>query len=185
MRDARQLRTVAASTAFALALVTIQLAVVRWSPVAWPVRIVLPLTIALAPLALWVYRDHLGAWVILVGLAANFAAIAANGGLMPIEQSTVVQAIGAERASQYEPGAWLAGSKDVVVPPGGGRLTFLGDAIIIRAGGAGAALSPGDVVIGAGLGLLLAEGALRLARRAPTRQPEDLPDENAGLARAA
>lgn len=154
------------STTLALSLVAIQAAAIRLSPAELPVRIILPLTIALAPLALWPHRRHLGTWVILVGLSANLAALLFNGGLMPIERSTVVQAIGPERAADYETGAWIAGSKDVLVADGEGRFVSLGDAIIVRAGSAGIAASPGDVVIVAGVVALIGEASLvALARR--------------------
>jgi hypothetical protein len=129
------------------------------------VRIALPATIALAPAALWPLRGHVGVWVMFVGFAANLAAILANGGLMPIERSTVVDAIGAERAAAYAPGAWIAGSKDVLVEDGDGRATALGDSIIVRLGGSGFAASPGDVVVWSGLALLVAEASWGWQRR--------------------
>lgn len=128
-------------------------------------RVILPSTIALAPLALWAHRRLLGVWVIFVGLAANLAAIVANGGLMPIEQATVVEAVGAERAAAYAQGAWIPGSKDVLVAPGEGRLVGLGDGIVIRAGGNGIAASPGDVVVWGGLLVLAGEASLAWQRR--------------------
>jgi hypothetical protein len=145
------------SGAAAVALVLLQTAALRLSASESLVRIILPATIAVAPLTLWALRKHMGIWVIYVGLAANLAVILANGGLMPIRQSTVVEAIGAERAAEYEVGRWIAGSKDVLVDDGSGRATALGDAIIVRLGGGGFAASPGDVVVFAGLMLLIAE----------------------------
>jgi hypothetical protein len=112
----------ALSAGFAVALLAIQFATIALAPSELAVRIVLPLTIGLVPLALWAYRGRVGVWVIFVGLAANLAAILSNGGLMPIEHSTVVEAIGAERAAEYDVGSWMSGSKDVMVPDGGGRL---------------------------------------------------------------
>ena len=77
------------SAVLAVALLGIQFAAIRFAPSEPIVRVVLPATIALVPLALWVHRGHVGVWVIFVGLAANLCAILANGGLMPIERSTV------------------------------------------------------------------------------------------------
>ena len=173
-------RSIAASATLAMALVALQLAVVRLAADDLAVRIVLPLTIALAPLALWPHRHSLGTWVIAVGLCANLAAILANGGLMPIERSTVVAAVGEERAAAYQAGAWIEGSKDVLAPEGGGRLTALGDAIIVRVGSRGIAASPGDVVILAGVLTLLVEaaaGAMRSRQHpdADTVAERDLP----------
>lgn len=149
-----------------MALLGVQFLAIAFAPTDVVLRVALPATIGLAPLALWAHRRMLGVWVIFVGLAANFAAIAANGGLMPIEQSTVIEAIGIERASTYESGAWIPGSKDVLVAPGEGRLVALGDSIVIRAGGRGIAASPGDFVVWAGLLVLAAEASVAWQRRA-------------------
>jgi hypothetical protein len=154
----------ALGASLALVLMLLQFAVVRLSPGALPVRIVLPLTIALAPLALWPLRRSFGVWIIYVGLAANLAAILANGGLMPIERSTVVEAVGQRRAAQYATNRWVEGSKDVLVDDGGGRFTVLGDGIIVRIGSGGFAASPGDFVIWAGLLVLMSEGAVAWQR---------------------
>lgn len=154
---------------FALALMALQFAVIRTATSDVPVRIVLPLTIALAPLALWPLRRYGGVWVMFVGFAANLAAILANGGLMPIEQSTVVSAVGQQEAAAYQPGAWIEGSKDVLVAPGDGRLVALGDGIILRAGSGGIAASPGDFVIWIGVLVLAAEAALTWNRTSRER----------------
>jgi hypothetical protein len=153
-------------------LLALQAAVIRLSPSDVAVRVTLPLTVALAPLLLWPHRRHLGVWVIFVGLAANLAAILANGGLMPIERKTIVSAVGAERAAAYQAGEWIRGSKDVLVAPGEGRLVALGDGIIVRTGGGGFAASPGDVVMWAGLLVLVAELSVTWHRRVrDTRLP--------------
>ena len=152
------------STTFALALVAVQFAALRFAQDAWIVRIALPATIALAPMALWPYRARFGTWVIFVGLAANLSAILANGGLMPIERGTVERAIGGERASRYVTGNWIEGSKDVLVEDGSGRAAALGDSIIVGIGGRGFAASPGDIVIWCGLAILGGEAAVSRQR---------------------
>lgn len=153
------------SAALAVGLLVIQVAAIRLSPSDLAVRILLPATVALVPFALWPHRARIGVWVIIVGLFANLAPILANGGLMPIERHTVAEAIGAERAAEYETGAWIRGSKDVLVQDGTGRLTALGDSIVIRAGGGGVAASPGDIVVWAGLLVLAGEFSLAWQRR--------------------
>jgi hypothetical protein len=158
----------AVATTLALSMMALQFAVIRTSPSDVPVRIVLPATIALVPVALWPLRHRMGVWIMFVGLGANLAAIVANGGLMPIEHSTVVDAIGEERAGTYEAGAWIEGSKDVLVAPGEGRLLALGDGIIVRTGSGGFAASPGDVVIVAGFLTLVAEASLAWHRSRQT-----------------
>ncbi len=154
---------------------TVQFATIRLAPSDAALRVVLPLTIVLVPVALWPHRAHLGVWIIFVGLAANLAAIVANGGLMPIEQHTVVAAVGAEQASSYESGAWIEGSKDVLLAPGQGRLVPLGDGILIRAGGGGIAVSPGDIVVWAGLMALVAEASFAWQKRPRASRRSDAP----------
>ena len=163
------------SSAAALALVLAQFSVIRYSPAALPVRIVVPATIAAVPLALWPFRGRAGTWVIFVGLATNLAVILANGGLMPIERSSIAAAVGAERAQAYEVGAWVRGSKDVLVTGSGGRAVVLGDSIVVRLGGGrGIVASPGDAVILAGAMIFAAEASWSW-QRARRQRPGDRP----------
>ncbi len=164
------------SASLALSLLALQIAVIRWSPSALPVRVVLPLTIALVPLALWPHRRRIGVWVMFVGMLTNLVVILANGGLMPITRATVVDAIGTDRAAQYESGAWISGTKDVLVASGDGHAVALGDSIIVRLGKDGFAASPGDVVVWAGLLVLAAEASIAWQRRPRTERsvPEEM-----------
>lgn len=168
-RDTIARNKMALSAIFTLCLVLAQFGVMHLSPWAWPVRIILPATIAAAPAALWIYRGRVGVSVIFVGLAANLCVILANGGLMPMERTTLVRAIGAEGADAYTTGQWIAGSKDVLVERPDGRLLALGDQIIVRMGSGGFVASPGDFVIWSGIVILAAEASvawqLALARR--------------------
>ena len=153
------------SVGIGLMLMVCQYGVVRLAPAGMAVRIVVPVTIVLVPLALRPFRHRIGIWIMFVGLAANLAAIVANGGLMPIERQTLVSAVGEARAAHYATGKWVSGSKDVLVAPGSGRLVALGDGIIIRFGGGGIVASPGDLVVWVGLAVLAAEASLALRRR--------------------
>ncbi|MBF6600604.1 MAG: DUF5317 family protein [Dehalococcoidia bacterium] len=132
-------------------------------------RIVVPATIAAVPVVLWPHRRHAGVWVIFVGMAANLAVVLANGGLMPIERQSVVAAAGAQRAERYAAGAWINGSKDVLVTRSTGRAVALGDSLVVGATGRGIVASPGDVVILVGLLVLAGEAAVGWRRR---RNPE-------------
>ena len=173
------------SASLAVALMAVQFAAIQMATNDAVLRVVLPLTIAAAPLALWAHRRLIGVWVIFVGLAANLAAILANGGLMPIEQSTVIEAVGIERAAAYDQGKWIPGSKDVLLAPGEGHLVALGDSIVIRAGGRGIAASPGDFVVWAGLLVLAGEASLAWQRRdRPVRRPTGAAAHEAILPRA-
>jgi hypothetical protein len=167
------------SACLAGALLVAQMALLRWAPSEAWVRVGLPVTVALVPAALWMHRRHLGVWIMFVGFAANLSAIAANGGLMPIERATVISAIGEERAAEYEAGRWLPGSKDVLVD-GEGRLSALGDAIIIRLGGRGVAASAGDIVVWCGLLVLAAEASVAWQRRARGARDGPAPVEARG-----
>jgi hypothetical protein len=157
--------------AFAIGLLLAQMLVLRAGGSEAAARLILPFTVGLVPLALWPHRRYLGVWVLYVGLAANLLPIVANGGLMPIERSTVVDAVGAERAEEYAIGQWIRGSKDVLVEDNG-RLLALGDQIIIRVGDAGMAASPGDVVVGAGILIIALEASLAWNRRHTAREPQ-------------
>jgi len=168
------------SASLAFGLLALQFAVIRWSPGELPVRIVLPLTIALVPVALWPHRGRAGVWVMFVGMLANLIVIVANGGLMPITRATVVDAVGAENAVQYQAGDWIPGSKDVLVESGDGHAVALGDSIIVRIGNGGFAASPGDIVIWAGLVVLAAEASIAWQRRPHTNEsaPAEEPSES-------
>jgi len=154
------------SALVALALVSAQFGAIRFAPSATLVRVALPATIAAVPLALWPLRDRLGTWIVFVGLAANLAVILANGGLMPIERHTIAAAAGEERAARYRPGAWISGSKDVLVGPGSGHAVPLGDSIVVHIGEGGFVASPGDIIVWAGLVVLAGEASLAWQRRA-------------------
>ncbi len=149
----------------ALGLIAAQFGAIRLAPSEIIVRVVLPATIAAVPAALWPLRRRAGVWIMFVGLAANLAAILANGGLMPIEQRTVVEAVGEARAAPYAPGAWIRGSKDVLVAPGGGRLVWLGDQIVVGTVHGGFVASPGDIVVWAGMLVLAGEVSWTWQRR--------------------
>jgi hypothetical protein len=144
----------------ALGLVMLQFGAVRFSPWALAVRMIVPATIAATPLALWPYRARLGVWVMFVGFIANLCVIVANGGLMPFERSTLVKAVGYENADTFATGAWIRGSKDILVEDGGGRLPTLGDIIVVPIGQNGFVASPGDIVIWSGLLILAAEASI-------------------------
>lgn len=167
------------STSLALALLLAQALTIRFAPSELAVRIVLPATIALVPLALWPQRRFAGVWVMFVGLAANLAAILSNGGLMPIRYDTVVHAVGEARAATYEPGAWMPRSKDVLLAPGDGRLVALGDEIIVRTGRRGFAVSAGDLVILAGMAVLVAQASWEWQRRRAPRVEGGVPTPRA------
>ena len=92
------------------------------------------------------------------GGALNLAAIVANGGVMPASAWAIAR-------SGLEVGDGFANSAALADP----RLLFLGDVIPVPAGPVANVLSVGDLVIFAGLALLLA----RACRPAPRLVPGD------------
>lgn len=175
------------SACFAVGLATLQILVLRLSPSELSVRVILPLTIALAPVALWPHRRHIGTWMMIVGLLSNLAVILANGGLMPIEEPTVVAAVGIERAATYRPGEWIAGSKDVLVRAGSGHAIALGDSISLGTARRGVVVSPGDIVVWEGILVLVAEGSIawQLRKRRERRLAAEERDEQKAAGGAA
>ena len=96
--------------------------------------------------ALWQNRAAPWVLVIVLGLALNSLALAANGGRMPVSGEALSGAggpiaLGAETV--LTPRYVLAGP--------GTRMTALGDSLSVRIGNAGVVLSPGDVVMALGL----------------------------------
>jgi hypothetical protein len=172
--ERRRISGITIGAGAALVLFAVQFSAIAFAPSETWVRIALPLTIAIAPFALWSFRGHVGTWIIVVGLCANLAAVLANGGLMPISVDTVEAAVGEERAAEYEAGAWIPGSKDVLLESGEGRLMALGDRIVVRFAGGGMAASAGDVVIAAGMLALIGEAVAVRALRSRREEVEEL-----------
>ena len=126
-----------------------------WEP--WRAGLIV---LAYAPLALWVWfnRRWVGVLILGLGLALNLAVMAANGGMMPIEPSTINHAGLGWQLATTSLGHALPHSKDVLLSPGSIRLAPLRDWIVL--GGpplVGRVLSPGDLVLFAGAFVTLAE----------------------------
>ncbi|MDP2671278.1 MAG: DUF5317 family protein [bacterium] len=157
------------SAVAALLLLVVQFAAIRLADTDLTVRILVPLTIACAPIVLWIYRDRLGVVVMFVGLATNLSVILANGGLMPVERPVLARAINSDYALNYEAGAWAPQTKNVVVEEGEGNLTALRDQIVIKLIRGGVIASPGDIVVLSGLLLLVTEEVWRGKKREKRR----------------
>lgn len=101
--------------------------------------------VADVPIVVFLYTNRRvpGVACVLLGLALNVAAMAANGGLMPI---TLDKVPGPHVATRFD-GSRLRFSTDRVVAPGA-PLAALGDVITLGgAGGRGATVSIGDLFI--------------------------------------
>ena len=122
--------------------------------------------------------NRIGIAVIGVGLLLNFAAILANGGLMPITLETALKS--GTLPADARLGHWLPGSKDVLLERGNVHLWFLGDRFtwdavssVVRA------FSLGDVVLMLGVAVtvldlftprLVSEGAEGLPADASSQE---------------
>ena len=147
-----------ACAAAALGLFLLQVGALITLDIEPVVRVLLPATMAgLLPLA-WVGRELVGVRVMAAGLLLNLAAIVANGGLMPIAPETVQAVAGAEELAKYEPGRRLPGSKDVLLAKDDTRLQPFSDQIILPLEGRlRHAVSPGDLIVAAGVALTVAQ----------------------------
>jgi hypothetical protein len=131
--------------------------------------------VAIAVIGIWCAynRDIPGTAVVAIGIGLNLLVMGFHGGSMPI-RADVLASLGRVAA----PGTLLAGSKDVVI--GTSALWLLSDWIILALGAKQVVVSPGDLIIVAGVAWWLLF----------SRQPEkdqvhaDIIDQ-AGLARAA
>jgi hypothetical protein len=90
-----------------------------------------------------------------LGVALNFAAILANGGLMPTSHQASLPVPSVRATAGYSFSRLLFGSPWVSSPIDQARLQFLSD--IIRISWMHMVISPGDVIIGIGLLIFLVE----------------------------
>ncbi len=82
---------------------------------------------------IWENRTLPGIWLVGVGLAANLAAMLANGGYMPITRETLTSAGFVKQAATVEIGSHLFASKDILLPASAIRGWILSDIFVIPA----------------------------------------------------
>lgn len=118
-------------------------------------------TYVMAFLFFWLNRQISGLWIVGSGGAMNFAAISANGGTMPA-RPIAVELSGLTTATEFrnsgvveDPSLWVLG--DIFAIPDGLPLANV--------------FSIGDVVLLAGLGILLHRACRPGARRPGARRP--------------
>jgi hypothetical protein len=131
-----------------------------------PVRLALPLTAAVIGMVVLLNGRLPGMRLVLAGVAANMAVITANGGLMPISAAALEGAgrIVALELSDAHPGIRLPKSKDVLLPREETRLWWLSDVLVTPPIPRRKVVSPGDLLMGAGLGYLSAQAMLGRVR---------------------
>ena len=102
--------------------------------------------VAIAVIGIWcVYnRDISGTALVAIGIGLNLLVMGFHGGSMPI-RADILAALGQVAA----PGTILVGSKDVVIDTS--ALWLLSDWIILAFGGKKVVVSPGDLIIVAGV----------------------------------
>jgi len=109
-------------------------------------------------LLLWALSRNFGFWsmrILALGTVVNFAAIVANGGLMPVSPEARLQA-GMIALGSSSLGMVLPEGTGILLSVDQTNLQFLSDIIPISGVGV---FSPGDVVIGVGLLIFFAEVA--------------------------
>ena len=135
-------------------------------------RVLLPVSYLALLFALSGLRRSPGLTLLLLGITLNLAAIAANGGLMPITPEAIRETTGETVALHTSP----VRSKDIVLPGEEIRLRALTDRI--RIPGVSKVASIGDLALLAGLAAfaLSSLGQLRkpaTAKLTPLLQPHD------------
>ncbi len=117
--------------------------------------------------AIWQNRHLPGITLLGLGALLNLAVILANGGFMPIEPEAVRRLGHEDRVVSLEPGYRVYLAKDIVLPREQTRLWPLSDIFVLaRPFPIPTAFSPGDVLIAAGVFVLLQRAML-----GPTEAP--------------
>jgi hypothetical protein len=138
-----------------LASLAIQLSIIYFQlpPAIEPLRggLLIFSYLLLAPFVWW-NRYRKGMWLLGIGLAANLAVIAANGGHMPVTYEALVAAGRENLVTSTADGTPVMFSKDILLSHEQTRLWFLSDIIVIpRPFPIPAVCSIGDVIIALGL----------------------------------
>jgi hypothetical protein len=104
----------------------------------------------------WRNRRLAGIRILGLGVICNLAAIAANGGFMPITPETLVQINPGTTAVQWPLGVHYGFSKDIILSQEATRLWLLSDILVVPPPFPWpTAFSLGDLLIGAGIIILL------------------------------
>ena len=130
-------------------------------------RFIFPCTYVLLLAFVVLNRRYIGFLVIGAGMLLNFLAIVSNGGLMPVAPEHLSQS----RLAGVEVGDPLPRSKDVLLEEEDTHLRWLSDRLDWDSGTALQVFSVGDVIIGAGLLVVLLEFLLPRVRRVSPDPP--------------
>jgi len=112
-------------------------------------------------------RRRIGFLVIGAGMLLNFLAIVSNGGLMPVTPANAEKAGIGYKIESVEPGEAIPRSKNVLLEESDIHLRWLSDRFTWISDSPFAVFSIGDLVIAAGLVVLLLELLLPALQRSP------------------
>jgi hypothetical protein len=114
--------------------------------------VLLLLTYLFLLLIVWINRRIPGMVLLQLGLLLNLAAIASNGGYMPITPETMEHIGHESQVATLAPGTRDPGSKDIILPKEATHLWVLSDILVLTEPYADpTAFSIGDLLIAAGL----------------------------------
>lgn len=94
-------------------------------------RVLFPLTHAAILVVAWVNRDLEWMWLVAAGVLLNFIVIVANGGYMPVTPQALAQAGLIERPEAVDSGAWMPGTKDIVLSKDQTLLWWFSDIVVL------------------------------------------------------
>ena len=137
-------------------------------------RFVFPASYVLLLAFIILNRRRLGFLVIGAGMLLNFLAIVTNGGLMPISPASMEKAGQADELAELELGDAVPVSKNVLLEESDTNLQWLTDRFAWESLGPFPVFSIGDVIIGAGLVVVLIELFLPLIVRGASRDRPSL-----------
>jgi hypothetical protein len=130
-------------------------------------RFVFPASYVLLLAFVTLNRRRVGFLVIGVGMLLNFLAIVTNGGLMPVSPASMEKGGLGEELAGLGPGDAVPDSKNVLLEESDTNLQWLSDRFTWGSPGPFSVFSIGDVIIGAGLIVVLVELLLPALQRSP------------------
>ena len=133
-------------------------------------RFIFPSTYVLLLAFVVLNRRRIGFLVIGAGMLLNFSAIVSNGGLMPISPASADQTHRAAELAELSLGDPVPRTKNVLLEEGDTHLRWLSDRLVWKSALPVSVYSVGDVIIAAGLVVVLLELLLpRVQRVSPDR----------------
>ena len=133
-------------------------------------RFIFPSTYVLLLAFVILNRRRIGFLVIGVGMLLNFLAIVSNGGLMPVTPANVEKAGMGSKIEGVELGEAIPRSMNVLLEESDTNLQWLSDRFTWGSPGPFSVFSIGDVIIAAGLIVVLVELLLPALQRSPPDQ---------------